>query len=117
MAKFKWHADYFSARESGQCVRREILEAQNACMAEILAKARLGACKRVEVRRAATPAPIRIVHADTERRAKAPMATIIAAALVRAVSTGRSRSLRELFDWGQLSGGISQQSCSPEPRA
>lgn len=88
MSRFKWCAEYFSTLAARQCVRREIIEADNAYMAQKMAKARLGTCKRVGVRRVATAAPVRIVYADTQRSAKAPMATIIAA-LTRAVGAPR----------------------------
>jgi hypothetical protein len=70
MAKFKWHADYFDDGTSGRCVRRAIIEADNACHAEKSAKAQMGLCKRVEVRRMATVSPIRIAYAHEEPRKK-----------------------------------------------
>jgi len=63
MARFKWHADYFDGCETPECVRRTIIQADNACEAEKMAEARLGLCKRVEIRRVATAAPVRIVYA------------------------------------------------------
>jgi hypothetical protein len=63
MARFKWHADYFDGRETAACVRRTIIQADNAGEAEKMAEARLGLFKRVEVRRMATAAPVRIVYA------------------------------------------------------
>jgi hypothetical protein len=63
MARFKWHADYFEGRGTAECVRRAIIEADNACEAEKMAEARMGLCKRVEIRRVATAAPVRIVYA------------------------------------------------------
>jgi hypothetical protein len=63
MARFKWHADYFDGPQTAGCVRRTIIHADNACEAEKMAEARLGLCQRVEVRRVATAAPIRIVYA------------------------------------------------------
>lgn len=68
MTKFRWHADYFDDFASGRCVRRTIIEADNACHAEKSAKARMGGCKRVEVRRVATAAPIRIAYAPEQPR-------------------------------------------------
>jgi hypothetical protein len=63
MARFKWHADYFDGPETAGCVRRTIIQADNAGEAEKMAEARLGLCKRVEVRRVATAAPVRVVYA------------------------------------------------------
>ena len=63
MARFKWHADYFDGPETAGCVRRTIIQADNACEAERMAEARMGLCKRVEVRRVATAAPVRVVYA------------------------------------------------------
>jgi hypothetical protein len=67
MARFKWHADYFDGCGTTECVRRTIIQADNACEAEKMAEARLGLCKRVEVRRMATAAPVRIVYAHEAR--------------------------------------------------
>jgi hypothetical protein len=63
MARFKWHADYFDGPATTKCVRRTIIQADNACEAEKMAEARMELCKRVEVRRVATAAPVRIVYA------------------------------------------------------
>jgi hypothetical protein len=57
MAKFKWHADYFDDVTSGRCVRRAIIEADNACHAEKSVKAQMGLSARVEVWRVATTSP------------------------------------------------------------
>jgi len=63
MAKFRWHADYFDGLTSAQCVRRAIIQADNAGAAEKIAKAQMGLCERVEVRRVATAAPVRVIYA------------------------------------------------------
>jgi hypothetical protein len=63
MARFRWHADYFAEPEGGNCVRRDIISADNAGEAEKLALAGLGACARVEVRRVGTAAPVRVLCA------------------------------------------------------
>jgi hypothetical protein len=75
MARFKWHADYFDGRATAECVRRTIIQADNACEAEKIAQARLGLCKRVEVRRVATAAPVRIVYAHEAPSSRLTAAT------------------------------------------
>jgi hypothetical protein len=72
MARFKWHADYYDSVTQGRCVRRTIIEADNACQAEKDASAHMDGCRRVEVRRVATAAPIRVIHAQVEPRAGLP---------------------------------------------
>jgi hypothetical protein len=64
MARFRWHADYFDALHSGRCVRRSIIPADNAGEAEKIARADMRSCLRVEVRRVATAAPIRVIRAS-----------------------------------------------------
>ena len=62
MARFRWHADYFDALQAGRCVRRSIIPADNAGEAEKVARAGMGACLRVEIRRVATAAPVRVIQ-------------------------------------------------------
>ena len=62
MARFRWHADYFDALQAGRCVRRSIIPADNAGEAEKMARAGMGACLRVEIRRVATAAPVRVIQ-------------------------------------------------------
>ncbi|HEY4925233.1 MAG TPA: hypothetical protein VII20_12515 [Roseiarcus sp.] len=68
MARFNWHAEYFDDLDFGRCVRRTTIDADNASEAERIATAEMGPFARVEVRRAGTPAPGRIIYA---RRAPA----------------------------------------------
>jgi hypothetical protein len=63
MARFRWHADYFDGLQSSRCVRRAIIPADNAGEAERIAEAQMGSCARVEVRRVATAAPVRVIYA------------------------------------------------------
>ena len=70
MARFRWHADYFDDLASTQCVRRAIIDADNACAAEKIATAQMGLCERVEVRRVATAAPVRVIYAREAPRTK-----------------------------------------------
>jgi hypothetical protein len=83
MARYKWHADYFDHPTSLRCVRRATVEADNAGEAEKIAKAGMGFCKRLEVRRVATTAPVRIVYARDEPRTKS-----LSAAEIIALTTG-----------------------------
>jgi len=72
MARFKWHADYFEHRDgSARAARSEMIAADNADEAETIARAGMGACARVEVRRVATAAPVRVVYARAERDPRA----------------------------------------------
>jgi hypothetical protein len=64
MARFRWHADYFDTLQSGRCVRRAIIPADNAGEAGRIARAQMGSCVRVEVRRVATAAPVRVIFAS-----------------------------------------------------
>jgi hypothetical protein len=63
MTRFRWHADYFDGLQSSRCVRRAIIPADNAGEAERIAEAQMGSCVRVEVRRVATAAPVRVIYA------------------------------------------------------
>ena len=64
MTTFNWHADYFDDRAEGmRSVRRAVIKADNADDAAKIAKGQMGLCKRVEVRRAATAAPVRTIYA------------------------------------------------------
>jgi hypothetical protein len=64
MAKFKWHADYFAGLDKMvPSVRKAMIQADNADDAEKIARAQMGSCMRVEVRRAATAAPVRVIYA------------------------------------------------------
>jgi hypothetical protein len=63
VGKYRWHAEYFLNTGSLACTKRTIIEADNACEAEKAAKAQMGQFARVEVRRVATAAPIRVIHA------------------------------------------------------
>ena len=63
MARFNWHAEYFDDLDFGRCVKRTTIEADNASEAERMATAGMGRFARVEVRRAGTPAPGRIIYA------------------------------------------------------
>jgi hypothetical protein len=63
MARFNWHAEYFDDLDIGRCIRRTTIEADNASQAERIATAEMGPFARVEVRRAGTPAPGRIIYA------------------------------------------------------
>jgi hypothetical protein len=68
VTKFNWHAEYFDdLTEGSRSIRRAIIKADNADEAEKIAKDQMGECLRVEVRRAATTAPVRTIYA----RAKA----------------------------------------------
>ena len=79
MAKFKWHADYFDGTDSTRSVRRALIDADNAGRAESIARAQLGRCSRVEVRRLGTAAPVRVIHARQGfLQAFAPMEKVIA---------------------------------------
>jgi hypothetical protein len=87
MAKFNWHADFFDGLDSGLgSVRTVILKADNADEAERIARAQMGFCKRVEVRRAATAAPVRVIYGSKERGDKTHSADIfsLARAMFRA---------------------------------
>jgi hypothetical protein len=66
MTKFNWHAEFFDGRDKGSQVRRGMIQADNADDAAKIAKSQMGLCMRVEVRRAATAAPVRIVYAEEE---------------------------------------------------
>jgi hypothetical protein len=69
MSKFNWHADFFGAAEKGPPVKRGKIQADNADDAARIAKSQMGPCTRVEVRRAATAAPVRVVYSREEDRA------------------------------------------------
>ena len=71
MARFRWHADYFDGPEGVHCVRRDIISADNAGEAEKIALTGMGSCTRVEVRRVATAAPVRVIHASKAEPATA----------------------------------------------
>jgi hypothetical protein len=63
MATFNWHADYFDLAEGIRSVRRAVIKADNADDAGKIARGQMGLCKRAEVRRAATGAPVRTIYA------------------------------------------------------
>jgi hypothetical protein len=62
MPRFKWHAHYFDGIE-GKAVRKTIIDADYGDEAEKMAKAQMGLCERVEVKRVATSAPARVIYA------------------------------------------------------
>ena len=64
MARFNWHAEYFDDLDLARCARRTTIEADNASEAERIATAEIGSFARVEVRRAGTPAPGRVIYAS-----------------------------------------------------
>lgn len=71
MARFRWHADYFERRDGlGRAVRNEIIQADNADEAAKIARSEMGSCARVDVRRLATAAPVRVIYACDERVAR-----------------------------------------------
>jgi hypothetical protein len=73
MAKFKWHADYFAGLDkTASSVRKAMIQADNADDAERIARAQMGSCMRVEVRRAATAAPVRVIYANGASGGKTP---------------------------------------------
>ena len=64
VAKFRWHAEYFDdLNTAARAVRRTTVEADNAADAEKIARAQMGLCQRVEIKRAATVAPPRVIYA------------------------------------------------------
>jgi hypothetical protein len=73
MPRFKWHAHYFDGSD-GQAayVRRTIIEADYGDEAEKIAKAQMGLCDRVEVKRVATSGPARVIYAANQTVLKTP---------------------------------------------
>jgi hypothetical protein len=64
MTEFRWNARYFDSIDAAaQCVRTTTIRADNADDAEKIAKAEMGLCERVEVMRAATTGPSRVIYA------------------------------------------------------
>jgi hypothetical protein len=63
MGRFNWHAEYFGDLDFTRCARRTTIEADNASEAERIASAEMGSFARVQVRRAGTPAPGRVIYA------------------------------------------------------
>jgi hypothetical protein len=63
MTTFNWHADYFDSAEGVRSVRSAVIKADNADDAGKIARGQMGLSKRVEVRRAATAAPVRAIYA------------------------------------------------------
>jgi hypothetical protein len=63
MTTFNWHADYFDLAEGARSVRRAVIKADNADDAGKIARDQMGLCKRAEIRRAATAAPVRTIYA------------------------------------------------------
>jgi hypothetical protein len=62
--RFNWHAEFFDGPvDRPQPDRRTVIQADNADEAEKIARSQMGTSKRVEVRRAATTAPVRTVYA------------------------------------------------------
>jgi hypothetical protein len=66
MARYRWHADYFDGDKAVRSIRSAVIQADNADDAAKIARAEMGACRRVEVRRAATTAPVRVIYAREE---------------------------------------------------
>ena len=66
MARYRWHADYFDGDKAVRSVRSTVIQADNADDAVKFARAEIGACQRVEVRRASTAAPVRVIYARQE---------------------------------------------------
>ncbi|WP_158812709.1 hypothetical protein [Methylocapsa sp. S129] len=71
MARFKWRADCFDGVDKAvRSVRTATIQADNADEAAKIAKAHMGSCKRVEVRRVATTAPAQVIYAREELAVK-----------------------------------------------
>jgi hypothetical protein len=67
MTEFSWNARYFDSVDgAAQCVRTTTIRADNADDADKIAKAQMGLCERVEVMRAATTGPSRVIYAFKE---------------------------------------------------
>lgn len=66
MARYRWHADYFDGDKAVRSIRSAVIQADNADDAAKIARAEMGACRRVEVRRAATTAPVQVIYARAE---------------------------------------------------
>jgi len=67
ITEFHWNARYFDSVDgAAQCVRTTTIRADNADDAEKIAKAQMGLCERVEVMRAATTGPSRVIYALKE---------------------------------------------------
>ena len=66
MTEFRWNARYFDSADATRCVRTATIRANNADDAETIAKAQMGLCERVEVIRAATTGPSRVIYALKE---------------------------------------------------
>jgi hypothetical protein len=71
MTEFNWHADFFDdLNEGSRPIRRAIIKADNADEAEKIAKDQMDQCVRVEVRRAATAAPVRTIYVGAKAGVK-----------------------------------------------